>query len=295
MRFCLQCQSTEIDQNWRCGACAFSPAWMLGFPCFAPALATENDGMHAESHDNLDVLQDQSFWFRARNRLIGDLCRRHFPGARRVLELGCGTGYVTQALRKALPEATISASEIYANGLSHAQRRLGGGVELLQMDAREIPFREEFDLICAFDVLEHIDEDTRVLKRIVKALSPGGGVMLSVPQHRFLWSQVDVYSHHKRRYLTRELTEKCAAAGLTIVRDTSFVSSLLPLMFIQRMTERKDSNFDPSFEHTLPRFLDRAFEMALDFERRFIRTGLSLPFGGSRFVLARLETSPASR
>lgn len=268
---------------------------MFGFPCFAPALAAENDGMQAESHDHLDVLQDQSFWFRARNRLIEDLCRRYFPGARRVLELGCGTGYVTQALRKALPDATISASEIYTNGLNHAQRRLGAGVELLQMDAREIPFREEFDLISAFDVLEHIDEDTRVLKRVVEALTPGGGVMLSVPQHRFLWSQVDVYSHHKRRYLTRELTTKCVDAGLTIVRDTSFVCWLLPLMFLQRMTERKDTSFDPSLEHTLPRFLDRTFELALDLERRLIQTGVSLPFGGSRFVLARLGTSPASR
>lgn len=291
MRFCLQCQGTEIDKNWRCTVCDFSPAWICGFPCFAPELATENDGMDAASHDHLDALQDQSFWFRARNRLIEDLCRRHFPDARRILELGCGTGYVTQALRKALPDAAISASEIYANGLNHAQRRLGAGVELLQMDAREIPFREEFDLICAFDVLEHIDEDTHVLKRIVEALAPGGGVMLSVPQHRFLWSQVDIYSHHKRRYLTSELTTKCVAAGLTVVRDTSFVSSLLPLMFIQRMTERKDSDFDPRFEHTLPRLLDRAFEMALNLERRLIQTGTSLPFGGSRFVLARLETS----
>jgi SAM-dependent methyltransferase len=287
MRLCLQCQGTQIDKNWRCEACTFSPTQMYGFPCFAPELAAENDGMDAASHDHLDALQDSSFWFRARNRLIEDLCRRHFPGARRILELGCGTGYVTQALRKALPDGNFTASEIYANGLGHAQRRLGSGVELLQMDAREIPFREEFDLVCAFDVLEHIDEDTRVIDRIAEALKPGGGIMLSVPQHRFLWSQVDDYSHHKRRYLTRELTGKCVAAGFTVIRDTSFVCSLLPLMFIHRMTDRKASNIDPRSEHTLPRFLDRTFEMALDLERRLIRTNVSLPFGGSRFVLAR--------
>ncbi|MEA2883938.1 MAG: hypothetical protein QOH32_3194 [Bradyrhizobium sp.] len=288
MRLCLQCKGTQIDKNWECAVCHFSPARICGFPCFAPELAAENDGLDAASHDQLDALQDWSFWFRARNRLIEDLCRRYFSGARRILELGCGTGYVTQELRKALPDATISASEIYARGLNHARRRLGGGVELLQMDAREIPYREEFDLICAFDVLEHIDEDTRVLKRIVEALTPGGGVMLSVPQHRFLWSQADVYSHHKRRYLSSELTTKCVTAGLTVVRDTSFVCSLLPLMFIQRFTERKGSNFDPRSEHTLPRLLDRAFEIALNLERRLIQTGISLPFGGSRFVLARL-------
>jgi SAM-dependent methyltransferase len=288
MRLCLHCQGTQVDTGWRCADCCFSPGRIGGFPCFAPELATENDGMEAVSHDHLDALQDRSFWFRARNRLIQDLAARYFPGARRVLELGCGTGYVTRALGETLPEAAISASEIYVNGLEHAARRVGKDVELLQMDAREIPFCREFDLICAFDVLEHIEEDTRVLNRIVAALAPGGGVMLSVPQHPFLWSQVDVYSHHKRRYRPMELTAKCVAAGLTIVRDTSFVTSLLPLMFMQRMTERKDAAFDPSAEHSLPRPVDRGLEMALDLERRLIRAGASLPFGGSRFVLARL-------
>jgi SAM-dependent methyltransferase len=206
------------------------------------------------------------------------------------LELGCGTGYVTRALRETLPRAAMSASEIYVNGLEHARRRLDIDIELLQMDAREIPFRAEFDLICAFDVLEHIEEDTLVLNRIIDALAPGGGVMLSVPQHPSLWSQVDVYSHHKRRYRPGELTAKCVAAGLAIVCDTSFVCLLLPLMFMQRVTERKNS-FDPRKEHSLPRPVDRAFEMTLDLERRLIRAGISLPLGGSRFVLAR-RTSP---
>ncbi len=288
MRLCLQCQSTQVDAAWHCGHCGFSPVRIDGFPCFAPDLATENDGMAAASHDNLDTLQDGSFWFRARNRLIQDLARRYFPRAGRVLELGCGTGYVTRALREALPQAAISGSEIYVNGLAHAARRLGGNVELLQMDARAIPFAREFDLICAFDVLEHIEEDTQVLERMVAALAPGGGVMLSVPQHPFLWSRVDVYSHHKRRYRRGELAQKCVAAGLTLVRDTSFVSSLLPLMFLQRMMERTDAPFDPSAEHSLPRAVDRGFEMALDLERRLIAAGASLPFGGSRFIVARL-------
>jgi SAM-dependent methyltransferase len=292
MRLCLHCQSTQIDPDWRCESCGFSPTQIGGIPCFAPDLATENDGMEAVSHDHLDALQDQSFWFRARNRLIHDLARRHFPTARRVLELGCGTGYVTQALRETLPQAAISGSEIYANGLMYARQRLGSDVELLQMDAREIPFWAEFDLICAFDVLEHIEEDTLVLSRIVNALAPGGGVMLSVPQHPSLWSQVDVHAHHKRRYRSGELTAKCVAAGLTIIRDTSFVCLLLPLMFVQRLTERKGS-FDPAKEHSLPRSVDRTFEMALDLERRLIRAGVSLPVGGSRFVLAK-RTSPGA-
>ncbi|QDM28168.1 methyltransferase domain-containing protein [Tardiphaga sp. vice304] len=135
MRLCLKCQDTLIDEDWRCLSCGFSPTWIGEIPCFAVDLALQNDGMAADSHIHLDALQDQSFWFRARNRLIQDLARCHFPGARRVLEVGCGTGYVTRALRSALPLATTTASEIYANGLEYAKRRLGNDVEFLQMDA----------------------------------------------------------------------------------------------------------------------------------------------------------------
>ncbi|MDB5411842.1 MAG: SAM-dependent methyltransferase protein [Rubritepida sp.] len=288
MRVCLRCDHPSVDANWCCSECGFAPVRMDGILAFAPELALENDGMDSAAHDHLDILQDGSFWFRARNRLIGDLLQRHFPAARRVLELGCGTGYVTRAIEQALPEARINATEIYVNGLAHAAQRTSGRVELIQMDARKIPYRDEFDLVCAFDVLEHIEEDELVLERIALALVPGGGVMFSVPQHSWLWSQVDTFSHHKRRYGRAELAAKCRAAGLEIVRDTSFVTSLLPLMYLQRMTSRKDVALEPGKELALPRYLDRTLEWALDMERRVIGAGVSLPIGGSRFVVARL-------
>ncbi len=291
MRICLRCAGETIKADWCCTSCGFTPAVMDGFTCFAPDLALENDGMAATSHDALDRLQGESFWFRSRNRLIMDLIRRHVPGAMRVLEVGCGTGYVSTALLQALPQARLTASEIFTNGLGYAARRTGGLAELVQMDARAIPFRAEFDLICAFDVLEHIDADTEVLSQMVAALAPGGSVLLSVPQHPALWSQVDDIAHHKRRYTTGELAAKCRAAGLVVRRNTSFVSSLLPLMLLSRWRQR-DREIRPEDELRLPRLLDRLLEQALGVERWAIGLGLSLPWGGSRFVLASLPAEP---
>jgi SAM-dependent methyltransferase len=246
--------------------------------------------MDGELHHALDRLQDRSFWFRARNRLIKDLIARYFANARNVLEVGCGTGYVLHALRSALPDARLSGSEIYSNGLDYARRRVGGDVELFQMDARTIPFSSEFDLICAFDVLEHVDEDQQVLSEMRRALKPGGGVLLSVPQHPVLWSQFDEIGFHKRRYRRSELAEKCRRAGFVIACNTSFVSTLLPAMLLQRVTAGRRTNYAPTEEFSLAPWLDRVLEGVLDTERLAIRAGLSFPVGGSRFVAAFLQS-----
>ena len=287
MKRCVQCRSTFEAIRWDCPKCGASPPLVAGFVAFAPDLAASNNGMDPDDHHRLDRLQESSFWFRARNRLVEDLVRRYFPTAKRVLEIGCGTGYVLQALRTALPRSRLSGSEVYANGLPYAAHRVGPEVQLFQMDAREIPYSAEFDLICAFDVLEHIEEDEHVLKELYRALRPGGGVLLSVPQHRFLWSRADEISFHKRRYRRGELESRCRKAELEIIYSTSFVTSLLPLMLLRRRVWGRRKGYSADAELALPHRLDQTLDFILEFERKALRTGVSFPFGGSRFVAAR--------
>ncbi len=286
MKRCLSCKNSFEADAWNCDVCGFEPKKISTYLAFAPELAESNDGMDSSIHDVLDKVQHKNFWFRARNRLIHDLAVRYFPKAHRIMEVGCGTGYVLSALRKAFPYGQITGSEIYANGLGPAERRLGDQGNVLQMDAREIPFTDEFDLICAFDVLEHITEDGDVLAEMHRALKPSGGLLLSVPQHPFLWSAVDDYSFHKRRYTTSELQNKCRKAGFEIVRSTSFVSFLLPLMAMARLKKRNEDKLDPVAELMTSGFMNFALEAVLEGERRLISTGLSFPAGGSRFVAA---------
>lgn len=287
MKRCLVCDAAYQADTWQCPKCDTLVPLEDGFLAFAPALAHDNDGFESSSHEQLQILQHGSFWFRARNRLITDLVRRYFVNSQRALEVGCGTGFVLTALREALPHAVLCGSEIYLNGLAYARARLTGAGQLFQMDARDIPFREEFDLLCAFDVLEHIEEDELVLRQMAQALRPGGGVLLAVPQHPSLWSRNDDLAFHKRRYRRGELEQKCVAAGLDVTFSTSFVTSLLPVFALQRSTRSRSKDHDPSRELQLPWFMDRLFEMLLDGERQLIRLGMRLPAGGSRFVVAR--------
>jgi SAM-dependent methyltransferase len=296
MRRCIKCSTEFSASDWVCPRCRFTPgAVEAGFLSFAPELSATSEGFDADYHEVLDRAQERSFWFRSRNLLITDLARHWFPSAAKVLEIGCGTGYVLAGLQQALPQAAFSGSEVSAQGLVYAARRLGPDVFLFQMAAEAIPFADEYDAIAACDVLEHLQDDVRALAEIERALKPGGYALLTVPQHPMLWSDADVAACHQRRYRRRELAGKCAMAGLQVVMDTSFVSSLLPLMMMQRLVRGHGKDYDLKSELTLPAWLDRSLFAILDVERRCIRAGLRFPVGGSRVVVARKRERGISR
>lgn len=284
MKVCLGCRANFAQDSWRCPSCGWSPV-ANRFLLFAPEQATANDGFELESFVALARLEPTSFWFRSRNRLVVQLLRRYFPGARKVLEIGCGTGFVLAGLRDRLPQLQLVGSELYEAGLEFAAGRLPG-VDLYQMDCRCMPFESEFDVICALDVLEHVEEDDVAIAEMFRSLRPGGGLIVSVPQHPRLWSAGDDYAHHKRRYRRRELATRLKGAGFEIRRLTSFVSLLLPLMALSRMLQRDPTTYDPETEYRAPRAVDRVLEGTLEIERRAIAAGVSFPVGGSLFAVA---------
>ena len=114
----------------------------------------------------------------------------------------------------------FSGSDVLCAGLDYARRRVRTA-NLSQMDATRMPFFNEFDVICAFDVIEHIEADTSVLAEMHRATKPGGGIVLTVPQHKWLWSAADDYAHHVRRYSRSELTKKVKSAGFEPLIVTS--------------------------------------------------------------------------
>ncbi|MDI1341195.1 class I SAM-dependent methyltransferase [Polaromonas sp.] len=286
MKLCLRCAATFSGTGWRCTSCGGSPAEKDGFPAFAPELAAD-EGFKDAYFDELARLEAQNFWFRSRNRLIQWSLRRHFPGAQNFLEVGCGTGFVLAGVASAFPRLKLAGSEISSAGLAHAARRVPGA-ELFQMDARAIPFADEFDMLGAFDVLEHIHEDEAVLRQMHRAVRPGGGILLTVPQHDFLWSRMDEHACHVRRYAARDLAAKVRAAGFRVERITSFVSLLLPLMMAsRRLQAAEDEGYDPLAELRIGGLANVLLEKMMSVERLVIRAGLNFPAGGSLFLVAR--------
>jgi len=264
-----------------------APAKIDGFDCFAPELAEGGAGYDAAHYGVLAELEAGNFWFQARNQLIVSALRRHAPRMQQFLEIGCGTGFVLRGIRAAFPEAGFTGSEVFIEGLRHAAPRLPG-VRLVQMDARQIPATAAFDAIGAFDVVEHIEDDVRVFAEIHRALKPGGCMVLTVPQHAWLWSAQDDYAHHVRRYTRRDLVEKVRAAGFEVAQVSSFVTLLLPLMMLSRLRRADpDAPVDPFREFRIPRWMNRVMLACMQVDLAAIRAGLSLPAGGSLLLVAR--------
>ena len=250
-----------------------------------------NTGFKTHYFKELAELEAGNFWFRGRNKLILWALNKYSPELKSFLEIGCGTGFVISAISKQFPEARLFGSEYFEEGLVYARQRLPRA-EFTQMDARYIPYESELDAIGAFDVLEHIEEDEIVLQQICKALKSGGIVFVTVPQHRWLWSAVDDYACHVRRYDVKELHQKVREAGFEIIRSTSFVSTLLPAMYLSRLLQRNnlDVSMDVMAELRINSILNKIFEWLLNFELALIRLGFSLPLGGSRLLVARKRT-----
>jgi SAM-dependent methyltransferase len=289
MKICPACQVRFDNAAWQCPSCGVLPETLFGFPAFAPNLADQDDGFEATHFGKLAPLESNNFWFRSRNQLIIWALKTYFPDMKTFMEIGCGTGYVLSGLENELPGLQLSGSEIFSTGLGHAKSRVSQ-CDLFQMDARYIPFEEEFDVIGAFDVLEHITEDDQVLSQMYRAVCPGGGVILTVPQHAFLWSQADDYACHVRRYSIGELKEKVRRAGFSVVRTTSFVSLLLPLMMLSRLRiGNSDKAYDPLAELKIGGLTNWILWKVLGLERALIGSGLSFPLGGSLLLVARKE------
>jgi SAM-dependent methyltransferase len=184
---------------------------------------------------NLFAVEDRHFWFRSRNEVISRLVKRAVAELRpgyRVLEVGCGDGNVLRFLERACPNGTVVGMDYFAEGLRYARRR--SGCPLVQGDMARPPFRQTFQLIGMFDVLEHLADDRRVLCDLRQMLDTGGRLLLTVPAHQSLWSDFDEASGHCRRYARSELARKLTEAGYRVDFITEYMTGIYPLVWLSR-------------------------------------------------------------
>jgi SAM-dependent methyltransferase len=241
--------------------------------------------------DELERLADFEEWYwwhRGRRSIVCRLLERFAPPRARILDVGCGTGATTAALR---PFGSVSGVDTGLAGLRHARAH---GLAVARGSAEKLPVGDaKLDVAVALDVLEHLDDDRRALAEILRVLRPGGVLLATVPAYPFLWSSHDEALDHRRRYRRGELRERLLAAGFEITLCSHVMASILPPVMAVRLTERWWRRRAPATSGylTLPRPMN-------DLLARLVSLGgylvpfLTLPFGLSIVAVAR---KPAPR
>jgi SAM-dependent methyltransferase len=150
-------------------------------------------------------LEREHWWFRARNEMIINHLRQIMPQNRslKILNIGAATGRSSEML-SALGQ--VESLEYDADCCAFARRELK--MQVVQGSILELPYQNEmFDIVCAFDVIEHVADDKTSVAEMRRVCKTGGILCVTVPAFMFLWSEHDVVNHHFRRYTSTQIID----------------------------------------------------------------------------------------
>lgn len=237
--------------------------------------------MQAEEYHRLFACEDRYWWFVARRRLALDWLAWSAPAARRVLDLGCGTG----ALLSELPAPALGFGlDRFESALGFCRER--GHVRLALADAEALPLAGScLDAIVALDVIEHVAGDARAAAEAYRVLRPGGVLVLSVPAFAWLWGPHDVALMHHRRYRRAEVRNLLETAGFRVERISYGVFFLFPAVVVMRLLDRLRGGPARVRLPAVPSWLNAAL-IRLHRAEGWLAWRLSLPWGSSVVAVA---------
>jgi len=203
----------------------------------------------------LTELEDRHWWYRERRSLLARDVAGLTPGT--ALDVGAAGGGNTRVLQGLGWRA--AALEYGPEGAQVCHER---GIPVLRGDATALPVAPgSLDLVVAYDVLEHLQDDHAATKDVFSALRPGGTFLVAVPCDMKLWSEHDVAVGHVRRYTRPELLALLSGAGFTIEDVRSWMVLLRPAVALRRRSSSGSDLDDP------PRWLNTALGAVVAAER----------------------------
>jgi SAM-dependent methyltransferase len=250
-----------------------------------------------ESYEWLYKFERYNFWYRVRNQILFSWINQYLPNGVRFLEIGCGTGFVSSTLKKYYEN---DCADISLEALKYC-RFNDAGHNYFQLNLCDTDFESRINLaqysgIGLFDVIEHIDDDKSVLKKIHTLMVPGGYLFITVPANQKLWSDWDEFTCHKRRYSMNEFIVLIKDAGFSIERVSYFMFILYPFVRLSRMpsienfikTLHFNENIQKSIHETLGKhsILNECFYYLFSIEISLLKYH-NLPFGSSIICVAK--------
>ena len=230
--------------------------------------------------------EEKHWWFRVREQIIVRSLKS-FGSSQglRILDVGSGGGGTSKALAALGQVTCVEPSPDLYEAL-----RQTSPFPVVHGSILDLPFADgEFDLVCAFDVVEHVDQDGRAAAELSRVCKPGGMVAITVPAFQSLWSHHDEVNHHFRRYRSPQLRRLfCPPLQL---RYSTYFNTLLfaPIWIFRRLSnlfpKRAAAESSGSDFSVLPHPLVSAFFYHLFALELWWLPRRSFPFGVSLLQL----------
>lgn len=223
------------------------------------------------------------WWYVARTRLLERVLGDYARDAKRVLDVGSADGPSVGWLRGRDEKV---AMDIDPRGLEP------GGV---CGSATAMPFASgSFDVVAAFDVIEHCEPEADALSEVSRVLVPGGVFLMSVPAYQWAWTSFDEANHHHRRYTKKSAVRAVEQSGLVVERATYAFGATFPMFAADRMRRRwrehrlgvRETAVDgvPELPQVSP-LVERVLLGATRLDERILQRR-NLPFGSSVVIAA---------
>lgn len=216
------------------------------------------------------------FWAQARSAIIGSICRKY--ELQSLIEIGAGSGLMATNLRKM--GVSVCAIEPLQKGVEVLANL---GVPTIWSDwqsaERHVLPQPALGL---FDVIEHVENDADFLSSVSSKLAPGGLLLVTVPQHKWLFSNYDITLGHFRRYSSNSIRDLAQKTGLEIIEKRSIFTFLILPALLRRLSPvfARGSTLMAT-RHLAPSLNSFLTKLSL-FEFRF-----GLPLGTSMLVVFR--------
>jgi len=238
--------------------------------------------MERREYDQMHALEGRLWWYLGLHRLLVDQVTTIVGAGQPVLDAGCGTGGLLAALGRSRPTTRQLGLEYDAEAARMAAQKSGAAVVIGSVTA--LPFGDQtLGGVVSADVLSHgLVDPTQALKEAHRCLETGGILILNLPAYPWMLSSHDRHVHNVRRFVRRQAIGLVEDAGFRVRRATYWNCVLFPLMVARRLVLRNTG----SDVQEMPAPINALFLAIIGLERRLIRWGMSLPFGGSILLVA---------
>lgn len=238
-------------------------------------------------------LENSHWWFIIRRNIILQTLRKFVPkndtGKLKILNVGAAAGGSTKWLSALGDVISLENDPLFLDFLAQQN------VEVINASITNIPLDDNsIDLVCAFDVIEHVENDGKAMKELERVCKPGGSICITVPAFQSLWGNHDVVNGHKRRYVKHQLIKLPDHQTTTILYSSYFNSILFIPIFFIRKTQHffKRSLSQPVSDFTYFKsngFINKCLKFIFGLEPFFLKW-ISFPFGVSLIIFIRKNT-----